>query len=137
MVKFILNKRSENSLVGVHPDLVHVVRNAAYLHGVDGWAEKFGGFVVIEGLRTQARQAQLVKAGASWTMNSRHLTGHAVDLAVYINGPSDIRWEWKLYEHLYELMRDASKNCNIPIEWGGKWKVRDGPHFQLPRTLYT
>ena len=63
-------------LEGVHPDLVKVVHRAAALSDID--------FTVLEGLRTVARQKQLVKAGASKTMNSRHITGHAVDLAVLV-----------------------------------------------------
>lgn len=121
----VLNERSEKNLVGVHPDLVRVVRKAALL--IEGI-----GFIVTEGLRTQQRQEQLVKAGASKTMNSRHLTGHAVDLAATVEG--EVRWDWPLYRKLADVMKEAAKQEKVQITWGGDWLTfRDGPHFELPR----
>lgn len=122
---FKLSKRSRDSLQGVHPDLVRVVERAIELTEVD--------FVVIEGLRTPARQAELVKAGASQTQNSRHLTGHAVDLAAWVG---TVRWDWPLYPRIAAAVKQAAKELGVPIEWGGDWKFRDGPHFQLPRKVY-
>ena len=120
-----LNVRSEKNLAGVHPDLVKVVRLAA----------ERAVFVVTEGLRTPERQAQLVAAGASKTTKSRHLTGHAVDLAALVG--NDVRWDWPLYKKLADVMKQAAKELNIPIEWGGDWKsFKDGPHFQLPWSKY-
>jgi peptidoglycan L-alanyl-D-glutamate endopeptidase CwlK len=124
-----LDQRSLRRLEGVHHDLVHVVRKAA----------SFGemSFIVTEGLRTEERQKKLLAAGASQTMRSRHLTGHAVDLAVLVDG--EVRWDWPLYDKLGELMKRAARSLEppVPLEWGGDWKTfRDGPHFQLPRGLY-
>lgn len=68
MSKFRFSQRSENNLKGVNSDLVKVIRRALEITPVD--------FIVIEGLRTQARQKELVAAGKSQTNNSRHLTGH-------------------------------------------------------------
>lgn len=119
----ILNVRSEKNLVGVHEDLVKVVRRAASITDVD--------FIVTEGLRSKERQALLVKAGASQTMNSKHLTGNAVDLAAVVAG--DVRWDWPLYSKLAKVMKQAAKDVGVTIEWGGDWKsFKDGPHFQLP-----
>lgn len=123
---FKLSKRSRYSLLGVHPDLVRVVERAIQLTEVD--------FVVIEGLRTPTRQAELVKAGASQTQNSRHLTGHAVDLAAWVG---TVRWDWPLYPRIAAAMKQAAKELGVPIEWGGDWtSFKDGPHFQLPRKAY-
>lgn len=120
---FTLSDRSKKRLQGVHPDLVRVVERAIELTPVD--------FVVTEGLRTKARQKELVAAGASQTMNSRHITGHAVDLAALVGGK--VRWDWPLYSKLAEGMKTAAIELDIPLEWGGDWKsLRDGPHFQLP-----
>jgi peptidoglycan L-alanyl-D-glutamate endopeptidase CwlK len=124
-----LSDRSLRKLEGVHPDLVYVVRKAAELGEME--------FVVTEGLRTPERQAQLMKAGASQTLRSRHLTGHAIDLAVVVDG--EVRWDWPLYDKLGALMKKAAASLEppVPLEWGGDWKsFRDGPHFQLPRSLY-
>lgn len=121
----MIDARSERNLIGVHPDLVKVIRRAA----------KAGGFVVTEGLRTKARQAQLVKAGASRTMNSRHITGHAIDVAALVNG--EVRWDWPLYAAIAKAVKAAAKDLGVPIIWGGDWpKFRDGPHFELDRKAY-
>jgi peptidoglycan L-alanyl-D-glutamate endopeptidase CwlK len=29
-------------------------------------------------------------------------------------------------------MKAAAKAEKVPLEWGGDWKFKDGPHFQLP-----
>jgi peptidoglycan L-alanyl-D-glutamate endopeptidase CwlK len=127
MTKFVLGNRSNERLHGVHPDLIKVVRKAIEITSVD--------FTVLEGLRTRERQAQLVKAGASRTMNSRHITGHAVDLGAYVNG--EVRWDWPLYNKIADAMKTASHELGIPIVWGGQWiTFKDGPHFELDRSKY-
>lgn len=124
---FVLSKRSLDRLSGVHPDLVAVVKLALDKSEVD--------FTVLEGVRSRARQEQLVKAGASQTMNSRHLTGHAVDLGAYVSG--SVRWDWPLYHKIAKAMKDAAAELNVPIVWGGDWRTfKDGPHFELNRREY-
>ena len=122
-----LGMRSLFRLRGVHPDLVNVVQRAIELTTVD--------FTVLEGLRTQDRQHELVAQGASKTMRSRHLTGHAVDLGAMIYGT--VRWDWPLYYKIAEAMKTAALELKIPIEWGGDWEsFKDGPHYQLPWKEY-
>ena len=142
-MSIVLGQRSLSRLEGVHPDLVRVVKKAAALSELD--------FTVLEGLRTVERQKQLMKQGATRTMNSRHITGHAVDLGAMIGGT--VRWDWALYIKLAEVMRSASISENVPIRWGGTWKLLsdikgpitakvlsrsfpDGPHQELPRSVY-
>jgi peptidoglycan L-alanyl-D-glutamate endopeptidase CwlK len=68
-------------------------------------------------------------------MNSRHITGHAIDFAVLIGGK--VRWDWPLYGQVAEAFKRASKELNVPIIWGGDWKsLRDGPHVELRRREY-
>jgi peptidoglycan L-alanyl-D-glutamate endopeptidase CwlK len=127
MSGFSFSHRSERNLRGVHPDLVRVVRRALQLSPVD--------FTVVEGLRTKKRQAELLKAGASRTMNSRHLTGHAVDLAPFIGGR--IRWDWPPFHLLAKAMKTAAAELGVAIVWGGDWRTfKDGPHFELDRKAY-
>jgi peptidoglycan LD-endopeptidase CwlK len=122
-----LSQRSEKSLKGVHPDLVNVVRLAFQRTPIP--------FEVIEGLRTVERQRQLVAAGASKTMNSRHITGHAVDLAPTVEGK--IRWDWPLFHQIAPAMKQAAQDVGVPITWGGDWRTfKDGPHFELDRKVY-
>ena len=124
---FIFGKRSRERLVGVHPDLIIVMSFAIYETDLD--------FAVIEGMRTLERQKELLASGASTTLKSRHLTGHAVDIAAYVNGK--IRWDWPLYHRLGKIVKKAAKECQIPIEHGADWKnFPDGPHFQLPWRKY-
>lgn len=127
----MMDTRSEKNLIGVHPDLAAVVSFA--------WArmqdrEDRLCFIVIEGLRTKARQAQLVAAGASQTMNGRHLTGHAVDIMATVAGNG--RWDWALYPKLAEVVKACADELRIQVVWGGDWKMRDGPHFELSRKVY-
>ncbi|MDN0093882.1 M15 family metallopeptidase [Yersinia rohdei] len=125
--KFIFGKASESNLSGVHPDLVKVVRRALELTPID--------FKVIEGRRTLDRQRELVRAGASQTMNSRHLTGHAVDIVPLPDGK--VSWEWKYFYPLADAMKQAAAELGIAVEWGGNWTTfKDGPHFQLPARQY-
>jgi len=122
-----LTDRSKKRLEGVHEDLVKVVERAAEITEIP--------FIITEGLRSVERQKQLVAAGASQTMRSRHLTGHAVDLAAVIDG--EVRWDWPLYSKLAAAMKAASEEVDVPIEWGGDWTtLKDGPHFQLPWKNY-
>lgn len=129
---FALGNKSIENLKGVHPDLVKVVHRAIQITQVD--------FTVTCGVRTIAEQKVLVAAGASKTMNSRHIPGKdgyskAVDLAALVN--SAVRWDWPLYYKLAEAMKTAAKELGIPLEWGGDWKsFKDGPHFQLPAKVY-
>src|SRR5690606_3551580 len=93
-----LDARGERNVVGVHPDQVRVVRRAA-----TGPLS----FTVTEVLRTLARQRALKASGASWPLNSRHLTGHAADLADKVTG--QVRWDWPLYERLGQVMKQAAR----------------------------
>lgn len=123
----MLTKKSIDRLAGVHPSLVAVVMRANELSPVD--------FMVLEGVRSAAKQERLFKAGASKTMNSRHLTGHAVDLCAVINNAA--RWDWPLYFKIAEAMKNAADDLNVKIVWGGDWKTfKDGPHFELSREVY-
>ena len=150
----MISARCELRLAGVHPDLVRVVRSAA-----EGGAL----FRVVVGLRSQERQRDLVASGASQTMASRHLTGHAVDLAPVVDGA--VSWDWKHFFPLADAIADAARKEGVPLIWGGAWgrsvqdwpkggakaaqdayaaerraagrkPFLDGPHFELPAAVY-
>ena len=124
-MSYKLGTRSLQSLSGVHPDMVAVVKRAIEITEVD--------FTVIEGIRHINRQRELLKAGKSTTMNSRHITGHAVDMV-----PWPVDWEdLERFEIMSEAMKEAAEELDIPIVWGGDWKsFYDAPHFELDRKKY-
>jgi peptidoglycan LD-endopeptidase CwlK len=123
-MSYTLGTRSSQRLSGVHPDLVAVVKRAIQITEQD--------FSVLEGIRNINRQRELFKAGKSTTMNSRHLTGHAVDLA-----PWPISWEWEGFYPIADAMKQAAEELEVDIVWGGDWKsFPDGPHFELSRKTY-
>lgn len=133
-----LDARSEERMVGVDAKLVNVVRRAAQLCPVP--------FMVIEGLRTKARQQELYAQGrtkpgpvVTWTLKSKHIDGKAVDLAPVVNGK--IEWnDSAKFRAIAEAMYSTAKELGVPIRWGGNWDgddrpgekgETDGPHFEL------
>jgi len=112
---FKLSKRSLDNLRGVDSDLIEVVHFAIQHTKVD--------FAVTEGVRTIARQKELVAKGASQTMNSKHIDGKAVDLVAYIG--NRISWELNLYDDIADAMKFGAKEVGVPIRWGGAWHISD------------
>ena len=112
---FKLSTRSLSNLEGVDPRLVEVVQEAITLTRVD--------FGVIEGLRTVERQKELYDNNLSKTMNSKHLTGKAVDLMAYVGGKSC--WGLNVYDDIADAIREAAIKREVPIRWGCAWNLHD------------
>lgn len=110
-----LSKRSLDKLQGVKPELTDVVKRAIEITNID--------FAVIEGLRTKEQQRALVAKGASQTMNSKHITGDAVDLMAYIDDRAS--WELNVYDDIADAMKMAAIELGVAIRWGGAWHVAD------------
>ena len=124
---FTFSPRSYRNLLGVRPELIAVATLALAKTDLD--------FVVTEGLRSLQRQRELVKEGASRTLHSRHLTGHAIDVAALSGGK--IIWDWPAFERLAVAFKAAAAELGIALVWGGDWQgFRDGPHFELSRKVY-
>lgn len=151
---FVLNAGSKKELLRVHEALVSIVEKAVQLSVQE--------FAVHDGVRTIAEQQQMVQRGAAQTLDSRHVSGHAVDLVPYINGK--LRWEWPPIYLIADAMRIGAQELKIPLRWGGAWDVDftnstelpqdlvsnyvarrkkqglsafiDGPHFELLRSQY-
>lgn len=120
--KFRFSSRSVRNLAGVHPDLIAVARLGLRLSPYD--------FVVTEGVRTPERQRELVEAGASKTMHSKHLTGDAFDFAL-IDRDGRITWDFEKYKEVSKYFKKSAAFLGVKITWGGDWKsFRDGPHIQ-------
>lgn len=124
---FVLNDRSIRNTLGVHVDLVRVFEEAAKTSPHE--------FMITEGVRTLERQKQLKKKGLSKTLNSRHIPrnnrpGHAMDIALLKNGKID--WnDLKAYDEIGAHIKSVAKKLGVPIKWGGDWKWKDRPHYQL------
>lgn len=131
--------RSKQRLMGVHPNLTHVVERALELSPVD--------FMVVEGFRTLARQQELYAQGrttpgkiVTWTMKSKHLTGSAVDIAP-VDANGKILWkDTQAFDQMAAAMLAAAEELGIPIRWGADWDQdgnprergeSDSPHFEL------
>ena len=140
-MSYRFGKRSLQNLAGVDLDLVNVMQRAISISTKD--------FTIIEGLRSEERQRELVSKGKSQTMNSRHLTGHAIDLV-----PWPVSWEWEDFYPIADAVIQAAKDCDVAVRWGGNWRVYDLrewegtaeelvdaydgsfydlPHFEIPR----
>jgi hypothetical protein len=105
MPKF--GKRSKERLKGVNPKLVNILNELIKIMDV----------TIIEGLRTEARQKELLAQGKSKTKYSKHLEGKAVDLAPY-----PIDWEDReRFHYMGGILRGIAKQLSIKIRWGGDW----------------
>ena len=141
MKRYEFSLRSRQRLSGVNPDLVAVMKKAISISKQD--------FTIIEGIRSELRQKELVKAGKSKTMKSRHLTGDAIDLVSF-----PVSWEFETFYPIADAVIQAAKDCDVKVRWGGNWQVKDLrewdgtaeelveaytgkfydlPHFELPR----
>lgn len=97
------------------------------------------GFRIASGRRSEAEQRQIVQRGSSRVMNSRHLSGQAVDIiAVGSDGRatydvSDARWV-----EISNAIKQASQELGIPVTWGGDFRdrnlaARERTHYELKR----
>ncbi|CQD79182.1 peptidase M15B and M15C DD-carboxypeptidase VanY/endolysin [Yersinia intermedia] len=133
MPNFRFSQRSENNLKGVNPALVKVVRRALELSPID--------FIVIEGVRTVARQQQLYAQGrttpgkvVTWIMKSKHIDGNAVDL-LPVTGWDNLA----SFKAVSKTMFQAASELGVKITWGADWNGNgiqekgetDSPHFEI------
>ncbi len=126
----MLDKTSLARMKGVHDDLVQVAKHAHQLATEKGLA-----FKITEGLRTIETQREYVKRGASKTMNSRHLTGHAFDFVPIVGGV--VNFKWPAFWPLVPLFERAAYELGVEINCGARWtKFPDGPHVELSRKVY-
>lgn len=122
----MFNARSARNLAEVHPKL-QLLFNSVWQVRKD--------FIVTDGLRTAEEQQALFAAGATKILNSRHLTGHAVDVALLVQ--NKVRWDWPLYDGFAQTVKAVASDFEIEVLWGGDWKIfRDGPHYELDCRFY-
>ncbi len=115
VLMFKLSQRSIDKLNGVDDALVAVTELAIEYTKID--------FGVTCGLRTIEEQRALVDSGASQTMNSKHITGQAVDVVAYVSGR--VCWEANVYDDVADAFKIAATELGTSVRWGGAWTVPD------------
>lgn len=133
----MLDKASEIKLKGVHKDLEAVIRRAYTMTPTGpNWS-------IVQGVRTQAYQDSLYAQGrtkpgrvVTWTRDSRHIGGFAVDFCHVVNG----QLEWNNLSAFKSIAADikiAAKELGVAIVWGGDWSTtKDWGHIELDKTIY-
>ncbi len=118
------NARSKEMLKSVNPTL------AELMYAVE--AQHPDAFEISEGMRSKERQADMVAQGKSQTMNSKHLGGNAVDIAM-IGPDGQPNWDFEAYRPIADTAKATAASLGIPdFVWGGDWRtLKDGPHFEL------
>jgi hypothetical protein len=133
---FRFSKDSLNKLDLIHPDLKKVIMRALEISKMD--------FHVREGMRTLEQQKIYFQRGTSKTMESRHLTGHAVDLNPVIDGHQilDSKIPNVYFDMIASAVKTAAEELDVPIIWGGDFpklydtKFSDKYHFELDKKAY-
>ena len=133
-----LSKRSLDTMVGVNPDLVKVIKEAIINSPFD--------FMITQGLRTAEYQNELYQQGRTkpgkivtksdgYIKKSNHQMkvdgyGYAIDFVI-LNGKV-LDWDTESkYEAVAKHILEVGHKLGINLEWGGNWKFKDYPHIQI------
>lgn len=145
--KYSLSQTSLDKMEKVHPKLVEVMKEAIENSPFD--------FRITDGARTTEEQFALYQKGRTLPgpkvtncdgkkSKSNHQIksdgfGHAVDIfpcgvienGVYRKFTSEEGYDEKKLKLIANHILAVAKSKNINIEWGGNWKMKDTPHFEL------
>jgi peptidoglycan L-alanyl-D-glutamate endopeptidase CwlK len=122
MPKF--SERSLDVLHTVHPDLQYLFKMVVL---------RFDCTILPDGgYRTPERQQELYDAGHSKTLNSKHLTGRAVDVAPY-----PIDWDdMKRWYAFCGYVRGTAERLEVDVrggfDWDSDWTFTDQTFHDLP-----
>ena len=133
-----LSKRSLDTMAGVNPNLVKVIKAAINDSPYD--------FMITQGLRTAKYQNELYQQGRTkkglkvtnadgYIKKSNHQMkidgyGYAIDFVI-LNGKV-LDWDTESkYQAVAKHILEVGHKLGINLEWGGDWKFKDYPHIQL------
>lgn len=74
--------------------------------------------MIVTTLRTPEEQAEKVAKGLSWTQNSKHLTGDAIDVAPYLvyDAHGDDKALWDESDPIWLKIGPIGQSCGL--KWG-------------------
>lgn len=135
---YSFSQRSKNNLLFIHPDLVKVMNEAIKNSPVD--------FIITDGVRSTEEQRKLYNQGRTTpgkivtnadgvNNKSNHQVksdgyGYAVDLYPFYNGSAQLN-DAKSLKVIADHIKSVAKELGVTIQWGGDWKFKDYPHFEL------
>ena len=135
---YSFSQRSKNNLLFIHPDLVKVMNEAIKNSPID--------FIITNGIRSTEEQRKLYNQGRTTpgkivtnadgvNNKSNHQVktdgyGYAVDLYPFYNGSAQLN-DAKSLKVIADHIKSVAKQLGITIQWGGDWKFKDYPHFEL------
>ena len=144
---YSFSQTSLDKMEKVHPKLVEVMKEAIENSPFD--------FRITDGARTTEEQFALYQKGRTLpgpkvtncdgkNFKSNHQIksdgfGHAVDIfpcgvienGVYRKFTSEEGYDEKKLKLIANHILEVAKSKNVNIEWGGNWKMKDTPHFEL------
>lgn len=129
---FKLGNKSLSHMIGLHPYLGFCVMEAIKRSKVDFTILSTGG------VRTDAMQEELYAKGrtvagpkVTWTKNSYHQYGLAIDVVAFVDGKPS--WKEEYYEEIARAMKEVIAEYKLPIDWLYDLKGKDKPHWQITK----
>lgn len=135
---YSFSQRSKNNLLFIHPDLVKVMNEAIKNSPID--------FIITDGIRSTEEQRKLYNQGRTTpgkivtnadgvNNKSNHQVktdgyGYAVDLYPFYNGSAQLN-DAKSLKVISDHIKSVAKELGVNVQWGGDWKFKDYPHFEL------
>jgi peptidoglycan L-alanyl-D-glutamate endopeptidase CwlK len=87
--------------------------------------------MIVDTLRTPEEQAANIAKGVSWTKNSKHLTGDAIDICPYLqwdlHGPDKLNWDGS--DPVWAKLAAIGRALGLTV--GADWRVKDLGHFEF------
>lgn len=162
---FALGSKSRTNLQGVHPHLVQVVERAIQATSVgfqvfEGLRTRQRQAKLVAQGASQTMDSRHLpgRDGLGHAVDLVPLIDFDGD------GNAELRWDWNLCYKVADAVRRASMELQVPIRWGGVWDQTladlagdmddevagyvarrkaagkkaflDGPHFELPASIY-